>query len=429
MSIKKFYIYVFLLCCAVIHAQNPLSGQHERPYSITVTFYDSSKDQYGINWHSETAYTKPQIQFAKTVNGEQGTVDDVSCYARSEYYVYKGILTGLEPGTKYLYRVGNEDSDVWSEWGSFETQAGNKSAFTFFHISDTQGSQGVWSDVLKTSFKTYEDVKFILHTGDLVGNGSNISEWQYAFSVTEETLRQTLITSVAGTQHENFGTELYDHFNIHFPNGQDPTYGFYYSYDYNDAHFTMIDVGTHNRLRFGGDLYEDQLEWLKKDLAGTDKKWKIVGIHWSLYGSGPWTIIDETVRVKKQLIPIFDEYGVHLVLSGHDHVYTRSHQMRNDKVTGNDCSEMDGNIDFAVNPHGTIYVSINPAGGPILMRQPNNADKSHAAVYGQPNLPMFGAITIDGNKLVYKAYTVNEGEAILYDSFGIKSDGTDKSIF
>ena len=429
LKLKSGFLLLCVLMCAVttgIKAQAPSGGEGTtvaEPYSITATFHDSP-GQYGINWHSKTAYLKPQIQYAKTVSSEKNTVDNVPHYARSGYYVYKGALAGLEPGQKYFYRVGDVDSGVWSEWGSFETETGGNNAWTFFHMTDTQNSHGVWNNVLKTAFKTYQDAKFILHTGDLVGNGQNLSEWQNAFQVTEETIRHTLITSIAGTTHENIGSELYDHFNIHVPNDQKPEYGFYYSYDYNDVHFTMLDVGTHHRLR-GGKLGEDQIEWLKKDLADTDKQWKIVGIHWSLYGTGPWSPLGEVTVVKNQLIPIFEEYGVHLVVSGHDHVYTRSRQLQNGKVlAGNHRSEeVDGNqIDFAVNPKGTIYVSLNPSGAPG--RVPNDYNKPLAGVYGQPRLPMFGAVTIDGNRLIYKTYTVDGEQAILYDSFGILLDET-----
>jgi len=105
------------------------------PYSITATFHDSSKDQYGINWHSKAAYTKPRIQYTKTVNGEKSVADNVTSYARSGYYVYKGVLSDLEPGEKYYYRVGDADSGVWSDWGSFQTEAGGNTAFTFFHMT------------------------------------------------------------------------------------------------------------------------------------------------------------------------------------------------------------------------------------------------------------------------------------------------------
>ena len=74
----------------------------------------------------------------------------------------------------------------------------------------------------------------------------------------------------------------YNHITMDFPvadyaNGlyYSYDYGVYYSYDYADVHITVLSSGDSDTV--GVSL--PQREWLKKDLASTGKKWKIVLIH------------------------------------------------------------------------------------------------------------------------------------------------------
>jgi 3',5'-cyclic AMP phosphodiesterase CpdA len=65
----------------------------------------------------------------------------------------------------------------------------------------------------------------------------------------------------------------------------------------------------------------DQLEWLAQTLAASEERWKIVLLHHPPY-SGGWHGSD--LRVRSAFGSLFEEYGVQLVLAGHDHDYQRS---------------------------------------------------------------------------------------------------------
>ena len=65
----------------------------------------------------------------------------------------------------------------------------------------------------------------------------------------------------------------------------------------------------------------EQIRWLEKELAASNDDWKIVFFHHPLYSDGRFHGPDLDLR--KQLMPIFEKYGVNVVLSGHDHVYER----------------------------------------------------------------------------------------------------------
>jgi hypothetical protein len=65
----------------------------------------------------------------------------------------------------------------------------------------------------------------------------------------------------------------------------------------------------------------DQLAWLDRTLAGATERWKIVALHHPPYSAG-YQGSNEAAR--RRFTPLFERYGVQLVLSGHDHDYQRS---------------------------------------------------------------------------------------------------------
>ena len=65
----------------------------------------------------------------------------------------------------------------------------------------------------------------------------------------------------------------------------------------------------------------DQLAWLASTLARSDARWIVAMMHHPPYSAG-WHGSDLAAR--DAFAPLFERYGVQLVLSGHDHDYQRS---------------------------------------------------------------------------------------------------------
>ncbi|MBA3350486.1 MAG: metallophosphoesterase [Actinobacteria bacterium] len=64
----------------------------------------------------------------------------------------------------------------------------------------------------------------------------------------------------------------------------------------------------------------DQLAWLQASLARSDATWKIVVFHQPAYSCSHH---DGEPSIVERWVPIFEQGGVDLVLSGHDHNYQR----------------------------------------------------------------------------------------------------------
>lgn len=65
----------------------------------------------------------------------------------------------------------------------------------------------------------------------------------------------------------------------------------------------------------------DQRAWLEDALAGSTEQWRIVVVHHPPYSAG---YQGSNRAVRRTFVPLFERYGVQLVLSGHDHDYQRS---------------------------------------------------------------------------------------------------------
>jgi hypothetical protein len=114
----------------------------------------------------------------------------------------------------------------------------------------------------------------------------------------------------------------------------------FYSFDYGDIHFISLNselgapltpaynwVGVFdNSTTFTSPM----IDWLKADLAATTKKWKIAIWHQCPYSgqddfTEAGTLQYFTYATRAHFNPHLEQYGVDLVLTGHDHNYQRSY--------------------------------------------------------------------------------------------------------
>src|SRR6266540_2014872 len=63
-----------------------------------------------------------------------------------------------------------------------------------------------------------------------------------------------------------------------------------------------------------------QTEWLKKVLPASTAMWKIVVFHHPAWTCGGYR---SNTAIVQTWVPLFERYGVQLVLNGHDHNYQR----------------------------------------------------------------------------------------------------------
>jgi len=95
----------------------------------------------------------------------------------------------------------------------------------------------------------------------------------------------------------------------------------YYSFDYGNIHFIVLDSFDSDRSPFGA-----MLTWLQADLATTTQDWVIAYWHHPPYSKGSHDSDSDggLVDMRENALPVLEAGGVDLVLSGHSHSYERS---------------------------------------------------------------------------------------------------------
>jgi len=86
----------------------------------------------------------------------------------------------------------------------------------------------------------------------------------------------------------------------------------YYAYSKGNVRFIVLDSNY---------MDPPQIDWLEKELRNTSSPWKVAYFHHPLYSDGRFHGPDIDLRAR--LEPLFEKYGVNVVLSGHEHVYER----------------------------------------------------------------------------------------------------------
>jgi len=149
----------------------------------------------------------------------------------------------------------------------------------------------------------------------------------------------------------------------------------YYSFDYGNIHFVVLDSQTVDRV-----APAPMLTWLETDLAATTADWVIAFWHHPPYSKGSHDSDVETnlIEMRENAVPILDDHGVDLTFAGHSHDYERSFMIDGhygDSTTWNGGFLVDGGdgnlggdgayakIDPGSVPHtGTVHTVTGSAG-------------------------------------------------------------------
>jgi predicted phosphodiesterase len=216
-------------------------------------------------------------------------------------------LTGLAPYTAYHYRVESGGAPL-SEGATFRTAAGpGQTQFTFVVFGDTRTQHRVHRAVADQIVAL--DPDFLLHTGDLVAHGHSAGEWGSFFEIEQELMAHAPLFPVLGNHEGN--SRLY--FDLFYLPGNER----WYTFDYGNARFVCLQVDGSARFT----PHSEQYAWLEETLATNVQPWLFVGFH-----VPPYTSVYDRLEgnVRRTLTPLFERYGVDVVLNGHKHNYERN---------------------------------------------------------------------------------------------------------
>lgn len=307
--------------------------------------------------------------------------------------IYTVQLENLIPDTEYEYRIGIENGR--SDWYSFHTESEKEDSFKILIFGDSQSvDYQVWEKTADSAWQNHPDASFFINMGDLVDNGQEDFQWKGWQEGAAELLQSIPVAPIMGN-HEDYSLtwqmarpDIYLALFSLPDNGPAGYRGHAYSFDYGAVHFTVLDTQLNELKDWYPDLYQKQTEWLREDLAKTQKKWKVVLMHrpmWRYPFNGP---LDDTGRA---FAPILEEYQVDLVFNAHVHSYSRTVPLKNGMTS----------------EEGTVFITTGRSG-----------DRAWA---GSPKKPMDEFFY---NPVDMPNYLVFEGSRESLKIFSFKQDGT-----
>ncbi len=286
------------------------------------------------------------------------------------------LLSGLEADTTYYYSVGG--AGVADAAHSFHTApahgelpADGNTRIWIVGDSGTASSGSPAAGEVREGFETFvknhgnEPADLFLMLGDNAYNqGTDIEHQKAIFDVYTKLLATTPLWPTIGN-HEmgSFGSAVSTSPNDYkiIGNGSSggpdpapdspmpylniftlPTNGEigglpsgteqYYSFDHANVHIVSLDSQLSMR---DSDGRAAMLQWLNDDLTANNLDWTIVIFHHPPYTKGSHDSdknlggIDQPIfAIREEFTPIFEQYGVDLVYSGHSHIYERSYYIK-----------------------------------------------------------------------------------------------------
>lgn len=320
-----------------------------------------------VSWHTTEAVANPRVLlgtpaggFGRTVAAQTRSYRDAA--SGTEVRVNHARVDGLTPDSDYVYAAVHDGADP--ELGTVRTAPSGRSPLCFTSFGDqatptlgrlTDGryvSDNLGSPAAGDTTTAIERIGPLFHlvNGDLCY--ANLAEdrvrtWSDWFDNNSRSARHRPWMPAAGN-HENErgnGPIGYAAFQTYFAvpdSGADAELrGLWYSFTAGSVRVISL-ANDDVCLQDGGNTYVHgyssgaQRRWLEAELAGAQADpgvdWIVVCMHQTAVSTSDHTN-GADLGIRTEWLPLFDRYGVDLVVCGHEHHYERSHPVRGEQGT------------------------------------------------------------------------------------------------
>lgn len=287
-----------------------------------------------VNWRTDTAVEQATAQIAKaedqpglhlrarTFGGETRVLATENGAAHHHSLTFDG----LEEDTLYAYRV--KGGDTWSEWFQFRTPQAGFHPYDILYFGDAQNAvKSHFSRVIREAHSTLPRGSLMIHAGDLVNSrdGVHDDEWGEWFDA-GGWLHGMTNQLVAAGNHEYIEPEpdalrhLAPHWPVQFgtpDNGPEGLRDTTYFVNYQGVRYIVLDSMAAIQDEDNARL---QAAWLEDVLKTNTARWTIVIHHHPVFSV---SLGRDNPSLRQHWQPLYEKYGVHLILQGHDHTYGR----------------------------------------------------------------------------------------------------------
>jgi 3',5'-cyclic AMP phosphodiesterase CpdA len=443
-------------------ATPPVAGLH-------LQFGADASSEMVVSWHTLQSVRNPRVvlgrldgEFEQIVEGKATSYTDAK--SGQIVYAYHAKLGRLRPNFTYLYEVMHEGAEP--EFGTFRTSPRGRAQLTFTSFGD-QGTPTIGKKYEPPAGMTISNPPYVndnlgspaagdttlgverlrplfhLFNGDLCYASlaeDRVRTWWDFWENNSRSARKRPWMPSAGN-HENelgngpIGYRAYQtYFLLPESVGQtDVTRGLWYAFTAGSVRVISIandDVAYQD----GGDSYVRgyssgaQKAWLEMELAAArrnhDVDWVVVCMHQVAISTADM-FNGADLGIREEWVPLFDKYGVDLVLCGHEHHYERSHPIRGREsnatltpiaaATATDVIDTSkGTVHMVIGGGGTSLPSnqlfFNPAQCRVItaVGKPDPATGRRPPVYVKEQAP-WSAVRNAAHSYGFAAFTVDPG--------------------
>ena len=386
------------------------------PDRVILNLTNDPTHSVAVNWRTDTTVTSSIAQVAEATHGPdffpnvrdiKGKHEDLTYKPENDPEVsaryHAAIIDGLQPGEKYVYRVGADE--YWSEWFQIAMPKPEEK-ISLVYFGDAQNNvKSMWSRVIRQAYGSIPDVDFMLHAGDLINRFDRDIEWGEWFYA--GSFIHAMVPSVMTPGNHEYGDLVLSpqwkkQFNLP-ANGPKGLEEVCYQVNYPNLKVVSLDA---EQIDESPKYKEAQRVWLDSILTNDPRKWTAITFHYPIFSTKPNR---DNLELREAFKPIFDKHKVDIVLQGHDHAYGRG--MVNNVATGYQVKDKSSGTMYVVSVSGPKMYDVSD--DPWMDRRAGNTQ-------------LFQIITIEGNTLTYGAYTAT---GALYDAFDLlKSQGAPNKL-
>lgn len=307
------------------------------------SFYEGSRGPYlqmlsdaavTVRWQS----TEAHIGIVRFGENKSDLQREVTGHEETESHELR--LTGLEPQKRYYYRVGDKETGLGHTYSFITAASADSDIPVRFWVTGDQGYRGqiqstvknaAWQWLEKNRRRDRAAIDFWLTSGDNAYTSGTNEQFQENFFQPYADILTSHVVWPAYGNHDARRWAFFDIFTLPTKAESGGTASHtenYYSFDYGQVHVVMLDSQSSNLAADG-----EMAKWLQADLKATRQPWRIVVMHHPAYtkGSHDSDRLDDSggrlFAVRENIIPLLERLGVDMVITGHSHMYERSHAM------------------------------------------------------------------------------------------------------
>ena len=289
------------------------------PSSMIVKWRTSSatdsRVRYGLDPQSlnsfqdnNTVTTEHEVQLTGLISNTQyyysiGSTTTVLAGGNASHFFYTSPPAGMAQPTRIwvLGDSGTADANAGAVRDAYVNRTGSQYTDLWLMLGDNAYSNGTDSEYQAAVFNMYPDMLRISPLWPTLGNHDGAS----ADSATQTGPYYNIFKLPSQGEAGGLasGTEAY------------------YSFDFGNIHFICLESHETNRAVNG-----TMMTWLQSDVNSTSKDWIIAFWHHPPYSKGSHNSDTESqlIEMRQNALPILEQAGVDLVLTGHSHSYERS---------------------------------------------------------------------------------------------------------